>query len=549
MNNLLLKKYSIMQWMVFFLALSYLILVGTKSSAQSDRGDLFQAGIVRVSSGLLQGVEDPETGLRYFWGIPYAQPPVGSLRWREPQPAKPWTGVRAARHFGPRAMQANVFGDMRFRSDTVSEDCLYLNVWTPAGTPGDLLPVLVYFYGGGFVAGDGSEWRYDGASMAQKGIVVVTVNYRLGIFGFFAYPGLTKESPHHTSGNYGLLDQQAALQWVHENISAFGGDPARVTIGGESAGSISVFALMASPLSRNLIAGAIGESGAMIQPTLPPITLAEGEKRGEEFAEKIGDTSLQSLRDIPANKLLKLSSGEGFSYFTSTVDGYFFPESPETIFEKGEQAKVPLLAGWNSTEAPYSYFMQGQMPDPENYRKLVKKQFGKKASEVLKLFPGKNQTEVIQSATDLGSDQFIVYSTWKWTELQRTTGGKNVYRYLFERARPGGYNDFGKNTNQALPPPLDGAAHSWEIEYALGNLTTNKVYKWTPDDYKVSATMLDYFANFVKTGDPNDNVLPKWTPNTSTGPVSVMHINAESRLLPENDRKQFEFLDKYYLSK
>jgi len=543
------KLFTIVSGKKFFFFLFPVFFIASKSFAQTDRNDLFQSDFVKVSSGMLQGVSDPETGLKYFWGIPYAQPPVGNLRWRAPQVVIPWTGVRKANHFGPKAMQLNIFSDMRFRSKETSEDCLYLNVWTPAQTPNDLLPVFVYFYGGGFVAGDGSEWRYDGADMAQKGIVTVTVNYRLGIFGFFAHPGLTKESTHHSSGNYGMLDQQAALQWVHDNIHAFGGDPNRVTIGGESAGSIAVFALMASPLSRNFIAGAIGESGAMIQPTLPPISLSEGEKRGVEFAKKIGDTSLQSLRNLPAEELLKLGSQKGFSYFTSTIDGYFFPESPLEIFEKGEQAKIPLLAGWNSAEAPYTSFMQGQIPTPENYKKLVQKQFGGKAQEVLKLFPGNNQAQVIQSATDLASDQFIVYSTWKWTELQRNTSGKNVYRYLFERPRPNGYKGFGNGSDHPLPPPVNGAAHSWEIEYALGNLATNKVYPWTPDDYKVSATMLDYFANFIKTGNPNGNGLPDWAPNNAGTSVKVMHINVDSRLLPENDRKQFEFLDKYYLGK
>ncbi|MCY7328769.1 MAG: carboxylesterase family protein, partial [Saprospiraceae bacterium] len=210
----------------------------------------------KTANGILEGVE--ESGIRTFKGVPFAAPPVGDLRWREPQPAKHWTGIRKADKFGPRAMQRAIFGDMNFRSAGVSEDCLYLNVWTPARSASDRLPVLVYFYGGGLMAGDGSELRYDGESMARQGIVAVVVNYRLNIFGFMAHPELTKESPHHASGNYGLLDQAAALQWVNKNIAAFGGDPKRVTIAGESAGSMSVSAQMLSPLSKNLLAGAIG---------------------------------------------------------------------------------------------------------------------------------------------------------------------------------------------------------------------------------------------------------------------------------------------------
>src|ERR1700761_2745809 len=236
---------------------------------------------VKTANGTLEGTVD-SAGIRSFKGIPYAQPPVGNLRWKEPQPAKNWDGVRKADHFGANAMQKNVFGDMNFRSSGMSEDCLYLNVWTPAKSAKEKLPVLVYFYGGGFVAGDGSESRYDGESLAQRGIVTVTINYRLGIFAFFTHPDLTSESPHHASGNYGLLDQNAAIVWVKQNIAAFGGDPNHITIAGESAGSFSVCAQMLSPLSRNLIAGAIGESGGFSKVS----SLAEGEKNGVVFAAK-----------------------------------------------------------------------------------------------------------------------------------------------------------------------------------------------------------------------------------------------------------------------
>src|SRR5829696_3103040 len=227
----------------------------------SSAGAAFAADQVRTANGVVDGRGKQRSGVRIFRGVPFAQPPTGELRWRAPQPLQNWKGVKQAVDFGPRCMQAPIFDDMRFRSNGMSEDCLYLNVWTPARSNRQRLPVLVYFYGGGFVTGDSSEPRYDGESMAAKGIVVVTVNYRLGIFGFLALAELTQESPHKSSGNYGLLDQNAALRWVNQNIASFGGDPKRVTIGGESAGSISVSAQMASPLSKNLIAGAIGESG------------------------------------------------------------------------------------------------------------------------------------------------------------------------------------------------------------------------------------------------------------------------------------------------
>src|SRR3954463_1251886 len=285
---------------------------------------------VKVANGMLEGVN--VSGIRTFKGVPYAAPPVGNLRWREPQPVQNWTGVRKADHFGPRAMQLPLFGDMNFRSDGMSEDCLYLNVWTPSKSGNEHLPVMVYFYGGGFSAGDGSEPRYDGESMARRGIVAVTVNYRLGVFGFFAHPELTKESPHHASGNQGLLDQSAALQWVQKNIAAFGGDPKKITIAGESAGSYSVSAQMASPLSKTLIAGAIGESGALINPTLGPVPLEEAEQTGVKFATAAGATSLAALRAIPAEQLLETTAKEGMPRFGTTVDGYFLPRRPAEIF-------------------------------------------------------------------------------------------------------------------------------------------------------------------------------------------------------------------------
>jgi len=418
-----------------FLTLLFLLFSNYSFSQEVKKGS-WESNKVKITGGTIQGFFDKSTGVRCFWGVPYAQPPIGDLRWRAPQSLKSWKGIRKADEFEPRAMQGSIFGDMRFRSDSVSEDCLYLNVWTSADSSNANLPVLVYFYGGGFIAGDGSEWRYDGSSIAQKGIVVVTVNYRLGIFGFFAYPELTKESSHHASGNYGLLDQHAALEWVHKNIAAFGGDPDHITIGGESAGSISVFAQMASPLSKDLIVGAIGESGAMIKPTLPPISLSEAEKRGVDFAKSIGASSLKDLRAIPAKKLLQEASKKGISHFSTTIDGYFLPKSPEQIFEEGKQAQIPLLVGWNSTEMPYIAFMQEKFPSPESFKKRVESLYKENAAKILKLYPGKTVNEVITSATHLASDRFIVYSTWKWAELQRNTGRRPVFRYLFRQPRP-----------------------------------------------------------------------------------------------------------------
>ncbi len=524
--------------------------------------NVFAQDQVKISNGTLEGTTNTSTGIHSFKGIPFAAPPVGDLRWKEPQPVQNWKGIRKADHFGNNAMQKNVFGDMMFRSAGMSEDCLYLNVWTPAKSSKEKLPVLVYFYGGGFVAGDGSESRYDGESMAQKGIVTLTVNYRLGVFGFLSHPELTAESPHHASGDYGLLDQYAALEWVKKNIAAFGGDPDKVTIAGESAGSIAVCAQMASPLSKNLIAGAIGESGGMINPTLPAIPLADGEKNGVAFAQKVNATSLAALRAIPADQLLELASKQGNPPMSPTVDGYFLTKTPAEVFAAGEQAKVPLLVGWNSAEVPYQALMWGDLPTPENYLKKLKSLYNDKADEVLKLYPGSTRDVVVKSATELGSDRFIVYSTWKWADLAAQTGGKPVYTYVFGKPRPamvaamgnakaglaGGVIKGGTDDSKSkAPAPYAGASHASEIEYAMGNLAGNKVYDWKPEDYKVSATMEDYFANFIKTGNPNGNGLPKWEANKESVTQSI-NINVETKPEPVATAR-YKFLDQIYTKK
>lgn len=511
---------------------------------------------IKIANGVLEGTE--ASGIRSFKGIPFAKAPVGDLRWKEPQAAENWTGVRKADHFGANAIQKKIFGDMLFRSSGMSEDCLFLNVWTPAKSSAEKLPVLVYFFGGGFVAGDGSEGRYDGESMAKKGIVTLTVNYRLGVFGFMAHPELTKESPHHASGNYGLMDQTAALKWVQQNIEAFGGDPKRVTIAGESAGSISVFAQMASPLSKNLIAGAIGESGAMINPTAAPITLEQAENKGVDFAQKANAKSLADLRAMSAGDLLDAASQPSAFSVSAAVDGYFFPKLPVKIFEDGEQAKVPLLAGWNSTEVGYQSLLGADAPTPENYANKLKQLYADKSDEALKLYPGKTQEEVIQSATALASDRFIVYSTWKWLDVHAKTSGQPTYNYIFSKAKPPMTAEFanataglaGGFTKNATPPAVKpvaavGAPHAFEIEYAMGNLDKNKVYAWTPEDYKISATMLQYFADFVKTGSPNGTSLPVWI-SISKSNHEQMNIGLKTQQQKEQNRARYLFLDQLY---
>ena len=530
-------------------------------------GNAFAADQVRISSGVIESTTPSKDGVRAFKGIPFAQPPVGDLRWREPQPMKEWTGVRNADQFGPRCMQrTGPMADYWFRSNGMSEDCLYLNVWTPARSGSERLPVLVYIFGGGFQNGDGSEPRYDGESMARRGIVAVSLNYRTNIFGFFSHPELTKESPNHASGNYGLLDQVAALRWVQQNVAAFGGDPKRVTIAGESAGSLSVSALMASPLSRDLMAGAIGESGALIS-TLPPRSLAETEKDGLDFGEKAGAPSLAALRALSAEKIQEaLASaappgppgggrGPGAASaprlrFSANLDGHFLSKPLAQIYEAGEQAKIPLLAGSNSEEMPARVILGESAPTAESFAEAIRKIYGESADQVLKVYAPKTPDEVLQAATDLASARFIAFGTWKWTELQLKTGGKPVYRYFYTRIRPRYLGMPGQPPPAApeaaagmAPPKPRGAAHSAEIQYAMGNLDLDTRYAWEADDRKVSQTMQGYFVNFVKTANPNGPGLPSWPVYDARTNHLRMGIDVVSAAEPETDRARYQVLD------
>ena len=491
---------------------------------------LLAADKVTTANGIVEGTTEA-SGVRAFKGIPFAAPPVGDLRWKPPQPVKNWDGVRAATAFGPRCMQRRVFSDMVFYWRSGWNGAVLLGVRHGAYCLGCCWMLMLLLFVGGV--------------MNLLWIVALTVNHRLTVFGFFAHPELTKESPHHASGNQGLLDQAAALEWVRQNIAAFGGDPAKVTIAGESAGSLSVSAQMASPLSRGLIAGAIGESGALINPTLGPVSLEEAEQNGVKFATAVGAATLAALRAMPADQLLEATARQGLPRFGATVDGYFLPKLPAEIFAAGEQAHVPLLVGWNSEENNARAVLGADPATPENYAKALDRLYKERAGDVLELYAATTNDEVTQAATDLATDRFIGFSTWKWSDLHSRTGGKPVYRYLYARPRP----PMNPSTNPdapAPPPPARGAVHSAEIEYAMGNLSTNKVFAWTPDDYKVSELMQGYFANFIKTGDPNGSGLPAWPAANHGDVVQVMHIDVQSRAEPERHRDRYVFLDRIY---
>jgi para-nitrobenzyl esterase len=494
-------------------------------------------------NGTVVGITLP-SGVKAFRGVPFADAPVRENRWRPPQPVKNWSGVRLADRFADQCMQARVFGDMMFRNSGVSEDCLYLNVWMPANAqPGANLPVLVYYYGGGFVAGDGSEPRYDGESMAKRGIVVVTTSYRLGIFGFFSHPELTAESPNHASGNYGLLDQVAALQWVKDNIAAFGGDPGNVTIFGESAGSFSVSAMMATPLTRGLFQKAIGESGAFF-PAGPigfgAMPLAASEQAGAAFAKSTGADSLAALRAKSGDDVVKAVQ-EAKAHFWPNLDGLLFPKDPRETFANGEQNKVPLLAGWNADEIRVGIVLSDPKPTAQSFVAQTRQRFGDHADAILAAYPAATDAEALESAAALGSDMFIGYSTWKWLEMHGRTGQSPIYRFSFDRKIPVPA-DLQINGKPATAKDV-GARHAGEIEYVFGQLDTVPKVKWEPSDRTLSDQIMTYWSNFAKTGDPNGSGLPAWPRYDKDGGYQVMHLDETSKAAPDALRKRYEAID------
>lgn len=524
-----------------FLALLFAVQLGASQTPEAVQ--------VQTVNGVLEGRVSADGMVRSFKGIPFAAPPVGPLRWKPPQPAPPWTGVRQAVEFGPRSMQGRIFNDMVFRDPGPSEDCLYLNLWAPTNPPSTKLPVMVWVFGGGFAAGSTSEARQDGGNLARKGVVVVSANYRLGVFGFLALPELTRESGHNASGNYGLLDQVAALQWVKANIAVFGGDPDNVTIFGESAGSFSVSGLVASPLSRGLFQRAIGESGAFFRLVNRQKTRAEAEAAGTKFAQSgFGTTSLAALRALSAETILNAATNKPRGYFWPDIDGYFLPTTCREIYSAGLQNHVALLVGWNRDEGAYQGFYNTNAPGSTNpapvfanglpsvaeFVARAHARFGGKAKEFLELYPGATELEARRSAWDFDGDQGIAYPTWKWIEMHLKTGGSPVYRYEFDQTLP--------LPADAKPGTMPSAPHASEIEYVFGMLSSKKL-PWRPEDREVSDLMADYWTNFAKTGDPNGPGLPFWPPYRSGDGFQVMHIAAIPVVAPDGHRKRYEFHD------
>jgi para-nitrobenzyl esterase len=448
--------------------------------------------MVSVHAGKLRGTRIPDGGA-VFKGIPFAQPPTGDLRWRAPQPAKSWSGVRDASDFGPPCVQGGALG---VRS---SEDCLYLNVWTPKWPMEKPAAVMVWIYGGGNFAGAASDPTFDGESLARHGVILVTINYRVGVFGFFELPDLDAESPHHVSGNYGLLDQIMALRWVHDNIARFGGDPGNVTIFGESAGSLDINVLMTSPLGKGLYRRVIGESGPVVAPPL----LAEGERKDEALVAKLnisGGSVLKKLRDLSSAELER-ATGQGLAFIGPTlgvvVDGWIFPESPMESFAAGREQRAGLMLGTNSQELQKPFF-----PMSGGLRDAIKNQYGPLAERALAVY-GLNGTTQPQPDPEFGSvlAQWATDSQFRCgsvAELVWHTKAQNSgYQFQFSRAAPG---------REAL-----GAPHGSEVPYVFGTLGVGlNPRKYDATDQRISAEMEEYWTNFAKTGDPNGGTLPQW---------------------------------------
>ena len=486
-----------------------------------------------IESGALAVPEPDASGVRVYKGIRYAAPPIGPLRWRPPEPVAAWTGVRPTHEFGGHSVQGVVWDDIDLNGAESSEDCLYLNVWTSAA-PGTSarLPVMVWIHGGGFVVGSGAEPRYDGARLAARGIVVVTVNHRLNALGFLAHPELTAESDHHASGNYGMLDLVAVLKWVKSNIAAFGGDPDKITIAGKSAGSQATSALMASPLAKGLFARVIGESGAMFaSPSRALASLKEAEAAGLDFMRKVGARSLAELRAAPADAILAAAPGLGFR---PIIDGWFLPRSPAEIFAAGEQSDVPLMAGWNKDEG-FNFTLHQGDDAKRPYVDLARAIFGERAEALLQHYPEGSPETDTASARALGGDLAIIHPTWAWIEAQKQAGRADIFRFRFDRAplTPQGW--FGERDSCDA-----GAFHAGELLYVFDNL---HAFPWLIDDADRALAKLasSYWINFVTNGDPNGPGLPRWPSYRGAG-APVMMLDSPPRAGPEEWRERHMFL-------
>jgi para-nitrobenzyl esterase len=480
-----------------------------------------QLSVVKTENGQVSGIKSGDIAI--YKGIPFAAPPVGDLRWKAPQPVKNWTGVLKCDKFSASPMQRKPVPFMMWTEEFItppanlSEDCLYLNIWTPAKTAKEKLPVFVWIYGGGFSSGSAACAIYDGEEMSKKGIVFVSFNYRVGVIGFMAHPELSAETGNKVSGNYGLLDQVAALIWVKKNIETFGGDPQKVTIAGQSAGSMSVCALVASPLAKGLFRGAIAESGGILSGFMNT-KLTDAEKSGTALMEKMKASNIAELRKKSADDLFAAGGN-----FGPVSDGYVIPADVSSAFKNGQFNDVSIIAGWVTGDGS---LMGSQKMTTEKYKEQAAQKYGSKADDYLKIFPGTTDDQVAASLTEAGLMQFAAFPS----HLMAIYSSKPAYIYQFTHV-PVDKPDF----------PNYGAFHTSEVPFALHTLHLWK-RPWREVDYAVENTMNNYWVNFVKEGNPNGKGLPEWTKYDKSS-QDIMVIGDESKLTPGLHKTEFDFLE------
>jgi para-nitrobenzyl esterase len=489
-----------------------------------------QAPNARTESGPISGIA--EGGLNIFKGVPFAAPPIGSLRWRPPVAVAPWKQTRKAVAFAPACMQQGV----SMPGETppqISEDCLYLNIWTPAKTAQRPLPVIVWIYGGGYINGSSSMPLYWGDKLAHKGVVVVTIAYRLGPLGFLAHSELTQESPHHSSGNYGLMDQIAALQWVQRNIVAFGGDPRNITIAGQSAGAMCVSILMASPLAKGLFQRAIAESGGLFEPLqlAPKYLLANAEQDGEKFGASIHATTIEQLRALPATLLM--GNAGGISH--PVIDGYALPLSPYDAFASGKQNDVPLLLGSNTEEA--RSLTDASKVTAAEFESDLTQSFGQLPPALIAAYPHSTDEEARTARLEFERDLRFGWDMWAWARLQASRGHSPVYYYSFSQKPPFPVG----STYEGW-----GSSHYAELWYVFDHLNQDP-WNWTATDRGVAAEMSAYWTNFAKSGDPAGSGLPQW-PAFTMAQNNVLHIANRTTVGGVANLKNLTVFDEVYNS-
>jgi len=491
---------------------------------------------IQVETGLVQGIA--EQGLTVYRGIPFAAPPIGEGRWRPPAPVANWKGVREAYKFAPGCMQETRWASTVGKPDLpFSEDCLYLNVWSPAQSPKERLPVMVWIYGGGFVSGFTSLPLYSGENLARKGVVVVSIAYRVGPLGFLAHPGLSSESGGHGSGNYGLLDQIAGLGWVKRNIAAFGGDPSRVTIFGESAGGISVSMLAASPLAKGLFQGVICESGGSFAPAKSDdeggenvLQLSAAENRGVAFLNGLGVQTIVEARKLSAERL-SAAGGGALDRFWPVMDGYVIAGDQYKLYQAGKYNDTPALIGTNSNEGA----IWVHSTTAEAYTAYLKEMFGPFADRILAAYPADSEGQALQSQRDAWRETAFAWPTWAWARLQSQTGKGQVVVYYFNHRPP------YPNTPEYQ---TEGASHGDEIQYVFGH-PESRALPWTLNDKTLSDAISSYWVNFAKTGDPNGSGLPQWPAFSGNHPLA-MHFGDTPQADAYPNLEKLELWEKYF---